>query len=87
MTREKGSKKGRRGDPHAEREARRYEHPIPSREYILDYLESVGEPVDFGVLAEGVGVGDARGLAALRNRVGAMLRDGQPWDPKVALTT
>ncbi|EKD70073.1 MAG: hypothetical protein ACD_46C00650G0001, partial [uncultured bacterium] len=25
-------------DPHADREAQKYEHPIPSREYILEYL-------------------------------------------------
>ena len=30
-------------DPHASREAERYQRPVPSREFVLDYLhESVG---------------------------------------------
>src|SRR4030088_1405579 len=32
-------------DPHREREASRYEHPIPSREFILQTLAEAGVPL------------------------------------------
>ncbi|NIO39129.1 MAG: hypothetical protein GTO41_02355, partial [Burkholderiales bacterium] len=31
-------------DPYFEREQARYEHPVPSREYILQTLEAQSEP-------------------------------------------
>ena len=32
-------------DPHAEREAHKYDKPIPSREFLLDKLEEYGKPI------------------------------------------
>src|SRR5579875_3389785 len=48
-------------DPHAEREAQRYEHPIASREAILALLEEQGGPLDADTIAEALGIGDAGG--------------------------
>ena len=46
-------KTGRRArDPHYEREKRRYEEPLPSREYVLDVLIEAGVPVPEDELAE-----------------------------------
>src|SRR6267378_1306372 len=55
-------------DPHREREASRYEHPIPSREFILQTLAEAGVPLTDEELAR---------RDALAKRLGAMERDGQ----------
>jgi len=68
---------GEMGDPHAEREAQRYERPIPSREAILALLESRGELLTEARIAEALSLGDEYELNALRKRLGAMVRDGQ----------
>ena len=39
-------------DPFREREAEKYENPIPSREVILNLLSERGQPLDFATLAE-----------------------------------
>jgi ribonuclease R len=39
--------KTRRNDPHFAREVAKYEHPLPSREYVLQVLEEQGKPVSF----------------------------------------
>ncbi len=64
-------------DPHAEREAARYDNPIPSREAILEVLDS--KPLTEKQLAKELGMHDADAEAeeALRRRVRAMLRDKQ----------
>jgi ribonuclease R len=64
-------------DPHAEREARRYEHPIPSREAILALLEERGSLLRAGDIAAALGLDDAERREALDKRLHAMLRDGQ----------
>jgi len=64
-------------DPHAAREARRYEHPIASREAILEWLEERGRPAGLEAIAQAVHAGDARSRDALDKRLRAMLRDGQ----------
>jgi ribonuclease R len=64
-------------DPHTEREAQRYEHPIPSREAILKFLSDRGELPTTEALAQGLGLSDARDIEALNKRLAAMLRDGQ----------
>ena len=64
-------------DPHGAREARRYEHPIASREYLLQTLESRGRPVSAGDLSAALGVESARDIVALSKRLRAMERDGQ----------
>ncbi len=62
-------------DPHAEREASRYENPIPSREAILEVLDE--KPLTEQQLAKRLGLRDADAEEALRRRVRAMLRDRQ----------
>jgi len=64
-------------DPMAEREAQKYEHPVPSREAILAYLAKRGEPLSLKWLAEGLEVSGERDLDAFGRRLRAMERDGQ----------
>nr|WP_279236899.1 ribonuclease R [Dyella sp. RRB7] len=68
---------GQVADRHAEREAQRYERPIPSREAILELLESRGELLTEARIAEALSLTDEYDLNALRKRLGAMVRDGQ----------
>nr|WP_240734074.1 ribonuclease R [Dyella soli] len=68
---------GQVADRHAEREAQRYERPIPSREAILELLESRGELLTEARIAEALSLADEYDLNALRKRLGAMVRDGQ----------
>ena len=64
-------------DPFAEREAERYDNPIPSREFILDHLEKRGEPASHIELCTELLLFDAVAQDALLRRLGAMTRDGQ----------
>ncbi len=64
-------------DPFQKREARKYDNPIASREFILATMEDVGEPVAFKRLAKMLGLEAPVQRDALRNRLGAMVRDGQ----------
>ncbi|MGQ9425554.1 ribonuclease R [Gilvimarinus sp. F26214L] len=64
-------------DPHAEREAERYENPIPSREYILEQLKEAGSPLTHEDLCERLKLSDPESVEALRRRLIAMDRDGQ----------
>ncbi|CAK0771172.1 RNase R [Gammaproteobacteria bacterium] len=64
-------------DPHRVREARRYENPIPSREFILEVLTESGVPLTFDSVAEILDLTGAETLEALRRRLLAMERDGQ----------
>ncbi|MBT3059641.1 MAG: ribonuclease R [Candidatus Thiodiazotropha sp. (ex Lucina pensylvanica)] len=72
--------KGRRSagrDPHQAREARKYQNPIPSREFIMDTLEREGVPMDMYSLAERLELASDEQQEALRRRLRAMQRDGQ----------
>lgn len=64
-------------DPHAEREAKRYEQPIPSREAILALLEQRGEPLFADDLARELRLSSDYEINALGKRLAAMIRDGQ----------
>lgn len=64
-------------DPFFEREAAKYERPIPSREFILEALAELAEPLSFETLARQVGLSDDTDLEALSRRLRAMERDGQ----------
>ena len=66
-----------RGDPHARREAEKYDHPIASREAILDLLREAPAPQAHAAIAEALELDDDRDLEALRRRLRAMQRDGQ----------
>ena len=71
------SKSRKPTDPFAEREAENYPNPIPSREFILQHLEQVGEPVSHSALCEQLKLHKAEQIEALRRRLIAMSRDGQ----------
>lgn len=64
-------------DPHADREAQKYENPIQSREYILDHLRQRGAPATHETLCQELGQTSEEGIEALRRRLIAMCRDGQ----------
>ncbi|MCU7935752.1 MAG: ribonuclease R [Candidatus Thiodiazotropha sp. (ex Dulcina madagascariensis)] len=64
-------------DPYQAREARKYQNPIPSREYIMETLEREGVPMDMQALAERLDLSSDEQLEALRRRLRAMERDGQ----------
>ncbi|QSX29522.1 ribonuclease R [Shewanella cyperi] len=64
-------------DPHFEREQDKYDNPIPSREYILDYLRSQTSPLTRDHIADALNIHDEERLEALRRRLRAMERDGE----------
>ena len=64
-------------DPFHQREAEKYEKPIPSRELILGVLAENGQPMDFATLATALNLFDDIDLDALKKRLRAMERDGQ----------
>ncbi|MFT4256334.1 MAG: ribonuclease R [Pseudoxanthomonas sp.] len=64
-------------DPHAAREAERYEQPIASRESILALLAASEGPQTAEALAEKLDLTAPDRFAALGKRLGAMVRDGQ----------
>ncbi|MEX1237963.1 MAG: ribonuclease R, partial [Pseudomonadales bacterium] len=64
-------------DPHRQREARKYENPIASREHILTIMERLGEPASFKRLAKELSLEQGNDRDALKARLGAMVRDGQ----------
>jgi len=66
----------RSNDPHLEREQSRYEHPLPSREYILQVLLEQGVPVAEDRLAQLLGVAPHE-MDAFVRRLAAMERSGQ----------
>lgn len=64
-------------DPFAEREAQKYERPIPSRELILEVIKAQGEPLRLDELAALLGLEHEDDFESLRRRLNAMERDGQ----------
>ena len=64
-------------DPYAQREAEKYENPIPSRELILSALEHAGKPLSRVEIAKIFEIEGEETLEALRRRLRAMERDGQ----------
>lgn len=65
------------GDPFLNREKEKYEHPIPSREYILDTLEKLGRPVTKKKLENLFQIKKTQAAQALSYRLKAMIRDAQ----------
>ncbi len=66
----------RRADPQFEREKAQYEHPLPSREYVLQTLAAQGAPLEFGRLVELLDVQPFE-VDSFQRRLGAMARDAQ----------
>lgn len=64
-------------DPFLEREAEKYESPIPSREYILAHIEKRNTPISRDELAADLELTTEEQQEALRRRLRAMERDGQ----------
>ena len=71
------SRKKEHKDPHASREAQKYENPIQSREFILQHLKERGAPATHETLCQELGQTSEEGIEALRRRLIAMCRDGQ----------
>lgn len=66
----------REKDPYLEREKQRYEHPLPSREWVIDLLEQEGVPLKIATLAEKLSI-SADEYEFFERRIKAMARDGQ----------
>jgi ribonuclease R len=64
-------------DPYAQREAEKYEYPIPSRELILQLIEHAGKPMSRNDIAAAFSLESEDDQEALRRRLRAMERDGQ----------
>jgi ribonuclease R len=64
-------------DPFSKREAAKYPNPIPSREYIMSWLENSGKLLSRNQLAVDLQITDEEQLVALYRRLRAMERDGQ----------
>ena len=64
-------------DSFADREASNYQNPIPSREFILDYLEHSVGPLTYEAICTGLNLSDPEQVEAMRRRLRAMERDGQ----------
>ena len=71
MPRKKQSSTGarRKKDPHARREAARYEKPIASRELILDVITEADRPLDQEELRKLLGIQGEEAAEALRRRM------------------
>ena len=63
-------------DPWFKREAEKYSKPIPSREFILENLASMGVPLEENAFAVRLKV-PASQMQAFSRRIAAMARDGQ----------
>lgn len=66
-----------KNDPHAEREAKKYDNPIASREFILGILDQSAGPMTQRQLADVLSLTTDDQYEALRRRLRAMERDGQ----------
>ncbi|MGK0272124.1 MAG: ribonuclease R [Cocleimonas sp.] len=64
-------------DPHKEREEKKYDNPIPSRELMLDVMNKAGHPIGYNELTETLGITEQDQLDAIKYRLRAMERDGQ----------
>lgn len=71
------AKKPRYKDPHAAREAKRYENPIPSRELILQVLNDAGKPLAAADIGKALGIRGDEAEEAFSRRLRAMIRDAQ----------
>lgn len=77
MTKKRKKQSTAKADPFAVREASKYSHPIPSREYILEHLKEVGCPTSLNQLYTALGLEIEPEQSALLYRLKAMVRDGQ----------
>ena len=66
-----------KSDPFASREAKKYDNPVASREYILELLSKSSGPLTHLQLCRQLKFKDDNQIEALRRRLIAMVRDGQ----------
>ncbi|MFH0255948.1 ribonuclease R [Vibrio rumoiensis] len=64
-------------DPFADRESEKYENPIPSREFILEFLKQANIPMNRNDLFEALNLKGEDEYEGLRRRLRAMERDGE----------
>lgn len=64
-------------DPFADREASNYDNPIPSREFIIEFLERTNVPMNRNDIFEALELKGEDQYEGLRRRLRAMERDGQ----------
>ncbi|WP_104400367.1 ribonuclease R [Vibrio penaeicida] len=64
-------------DPFAERESGKYENPIPSREFIIEFLTQANVPMNRNDLFDALELKGEEQYEGLRRRLRAMERDGQ----------
>ena len=64
-------------DPFLDRESNTYEHPVPSREFITEYMEKQEKPVSRDALFKAFNLSSEEEAEGLRRRLKAMERDGQ----------
>lgn len=64
-------------DPYAHREAQNYDNPVPSREFLLQYLTERQAPATLEELLAELNLQDEDQAEGLRRRLIAMTRDGQ----------
>lgn len=70
-------KSSKQKDPHYKREAKNYDNPIPSREFIASHLDKRGGPATHPELCKELKLTQEDDVEALRRRLIAMVRDGQ----------
>ena len=68
-------KYNKKHDPYYEREKKKYDNPLPSREFILEFLEEMDVPCSPGQMLSGLGLKKEQ-LEGLNRRLRAMDRDG-----------
>ena len=64
-------------DPHAKREAKKYEKPVASRELLLSIIEKCSPPPTFNSLAKQLNYQEDHQLVGLKRRLRAMENSGQ----------
>lgn len=73
----KKSKRNKVKDPFLDREKEKYQHPVPSREYIMEHMAKKGQLMTYQALADELNLSSEHEIEAIRRRLKAMTRDGQ----------
>ena len=76
MQKKSNSPSLREKDPFLAREQQRYDHPLPSREWVIELLQKEGVPLKIEALANKLSITEAE-QEFFERRIKAMARDGQ----------
>lgn len=71
------AKRRQNKDPFAEREAAKYDNPIPSREFLSDLIAQQGKPLSFSAICRLLDLDDPEQEFAVQKRLNAMVREHQ----------